>query len=64
MPVCGVTSIRHRPSLPCQIQLHRAVRDKGEIEMDPKKFSRIAESLRQYRRADLREFQKELGGGR
>ncbi len=30
--------------------------------MDPKKFARIAESLRQYRRADLREFQKELGG--
>jgi len=30
--------------------------------MDPAKFSRIAESLRQYRRADLREFQKEIGG--
>lgn len=30
--------------------------------MDPAKFSRIAESLRQYRRADLREFQTEIGG--
>lgn len=29
--------------------------------MDTIKFSRIAESLRQYRRAELRDFQKELG---
>jgi hypothetical protein len=30
-------------------------------KMDPDKFSRITESLRQYRRAELAEFQKELG---
>lgn len=30
--------------------------------MDPNKFSRIAESLRQYRRAELKDFDEELGG--
>jgi predicted ATP-binding protein involved in virulence len=30
--------------------------------MDPQKFARIAESLRQYRRAELKEFEEELGG--
>lgn len=30
--------------------------------MDPAKFSRIAESLRQYRRAELKDFDNELGG--
>jgi DNA-binding transcriptional ArsR family regulator len=29
--------------------------------MNPQKFSRIAESLRQYRRAELRDFEQELG---
>jgi hypothetical protein len=29
--------------------------------MNPDAFARIAESLRQYRRADLRDFSKELG---
>jgi hypothetical protein len=29
--------------------------------MDPAKFSRIAESLRQYRRADLKDFSEEIG---
>src|SRR5262245_57932532 len=29
--------------------------------MDPHKFARIAESLRQYRRAELKDFQEELG---
>ncbi|SDU10981.1 hypothetical protein SAMN05216296_1822 [Pseudomonas pohangensis] len=29
--------------------------------MNPKKFSRIAESLRQYRRAELRDFMDEIG---
>jgi hypothetical protein len=30
--------------------------------MDPQKFARIAESLRQYRRAELKDFEVELGG--
>ena len=30
--------------------------------MDPQKFARIAESLRQYRRAELKDFEEELGG--
>lgn len=30
--------------------------------MNPVKFSRIAESLRQYRRAELKDFEDELGG--
>lgn len=30
--------------------------------MNINKFSKIAESLRQYRRAELKEFQDELGG--
>jgi hypothetical protein len=30
--------------------------------MDSQKFARIAESLRQYRRAELRDFEEELGG--
>ncbi len=29
--------------------------------MDPNKFARISESLRQYRRAELKDFQRELG---
>ena len=29
--------------------------------MNPQKFARIAESLRQYRRAELGDFQEELG---
>jgi hypothetical protein len=29
--------------------------------MDPVKFARIAESLRQYRRAELKDFEEELG---
>lgn len=29
--------------------------------MNPEKFARIAESLRQYRRAELKEFDGELG---
>lgn len=31
--------------------------------MNPEKFARIAESLRQYRRAELKDFQDELGEG-
>jgi hypothetical protein len=29
--------------------------------MDSQKFARVAESLRQYRRAELRDFEEELG---
>jgi putative ribosome biogenesis GTPase RsgA len=29
--------------------------------MNPQKFARIAESLRQYRRAELRDFEEEIG---
>ena len=29
--------------------------------MKPQKFARIAESLRQYRRAELKDYQEELG---
>jgi putative ribosome biogenesis GTPase RsgA len=29
--------------------------------MNPKKFSRIAESLRQYRRAELKDFEQDIG---
>ena len=37
------------------------MRQQREPPVDPKKFARIAESLRQYRRADLRDFDKEVG---
>jgi hypothetical protein len=71
--ICHLPISRFRGQIPIQIiSIHRAEESEhcgnrvraisvGSLTVNPAKFSKIAESLRQYRRADLKEFSEDVG---